>query len=549
MPAADAEVKFAADLAEVRRSLDGLKGYIEGWGNKVKQIGIAAFAGWAASKAFNTIASTLSDAKSAIIGWMDAASEAEDVDVRLDLAVKQAGRSLGVTTEELKEQANALEDVSIFGDEAIKMAQTSIIRFNLYGDTLKRVTEASVQMAAVQKMDVTEAAQIVGRAIAYPERALMMLRRAQITLTTEQREHIQDLLKHGRTAEAQAAILDGIIGKYGDANAKITATYSGIHAQLRNLAGDIEEALGGPFLELAKQLLPTLRTLAKHIKQIAEEFNGWLSAIMQSDSAQGAIKTMNDLVLKLFSYIEAAVRRLPATLKWLFDYIKVQILDIQKMILSTVIAMPGGAKNKEANDALIKAIQDRGVAMAELRDSEKELAARGTFGEEADRVLADINKKPKKSTSTSFGVRPHEFFIQAQKSALDMMALSNPMIPQGVFSKGLISMGAGSDGLGGGFANMMSLAIAQSANTMMAVGDALKDVKTEQRKPFQSAIEDAGSVFRRIQTARASEGEEKVVDQQKQMLIEMKKDADQNKVRNELLQKILDKDSSVARAG
>jgi hypothetical protein len=83
----------------------------------------------------------------------------------------------------------------------------------------------------------------------------------------------------------------------------------------------------------------------------------------------------------------------------------------------------------------------------------------------------------------------------------------------------------------------------------MAVGDALKDVKTEQRKPFQSAIEDAGSVFRRIQTARASEGEEKVVDQQKQMLIEMKKDADQNKVRNELLQKILDKDSSVARAG
>ena len=533
MSAVDVNVKFAADLSDVKAKLDGLQSHLKSWGDNVKKIGLVAFGSWVASKAFTSLMTIVNDLKSGMRDWISAASEAEDVDLRLALAVEQAGAKAGVTTEQLRALADQLEATTIFGDESIKMAETALLRFNLFGKTLVDATKASTQMASVLKQDVTQAAETVGRALAFPERALFMLRRAGIVLEPSQKKMIEGFIKSGETAKAQAAILDAITQKYGDAAAKIAGSYSGIRAQLANFAGDVEEALGKPLMELLKRVLPTLKEIVFHIKDVGEEFAKWLEVMMGTDEAKTGLDAINIVIVGMFADIETAIRRLPGLLKVAFAYIKSEIYDITAKLLEMAAKMPPwitGDFSGKLGGLAIGAYANKHAALGEMGRAQKELDARGTFGSEAAAIAAGIRDKFKAAQT------PVEVAAAAAKAPVVPRWPGDPMA------------GTGSLGMMGGFGmsgmNMMMQIGSQITSSIQSAVDKAGAPIT----PFASSIEDAMSTFRRIATAAAGTPEDKSLKAQEEMLRSLVTQQQQDKDRNIILDKILKK-NPVALAG
>lgn len=299
----DVDITFGADFKDVKDELSGLRSDINAWAEGVKKAGITAFAAWASTKAFGLIRGALGELQDTIGGWINAASEAAEIDKRLEIALRGAGEAAGFSIEELRDMASELQRVSIFGDEAIKSAQAILLRFKLTGEQFVETQQLAVDMASALGMDVTQAAQTLGMALQNPARGMMLLRRQGVTFTQEQRELIKIMIETGDTAGAQAVLMEALETAYGGAGAVMAQTGSGPMKQLLEVFGDIREELGGALLPIINELLPV-------IKEVARAFQDWAASV--KDAVLGSTETwvpaVRELLINLFAWIKTAIQ-------------------------------------------------------------------------------------------------------------------------------------------------------------------------------------------------------------------------------------------------
>lgn len=318
--AADVEVRFAADMEGVKDELRTLREDINSWAEGVKTVGIAAFAAWAASAAFGAIKQVLTDISAHIREWINSAAEAELVDKKLAIAVRNAGDSFRYTAAQVSQMASDLEGASIFSDEDIKSAQTMLIQMGLVGRQFRETTEAAVAMGSIMG-DVNSAASLLGRTMVQIQAGSARGARALLTqgfLSPEAYRDIQALVKAGDTVQAQFVLLEEVKNKTAGAASEIASTYSGMLKQLENIFDNIKEELGRGFLEFIKSIVPAIRDLAVHVQDLAKAFGDWLTTLAQSGGAKGGIDTINEAVRTLFGYVQAFVETLPK----IFDSIR-----------------------------------------------------------------------------------------------------------------------------------------------------------------------------------------------------------------------------------
>lgn len=199
----------------------------------------------------------------------------------LSSTIKATGAAAWTSSEQLKEMASSLQDVTNYGDETVLSMQSVLLGFkNITGDNFKEATKAILDMSTVMGMDLKSAAQSIGKALDDPINGMDSLREQGFKFTDAQKKVMQSMIDTGNIAGAQKIILDELNGTFGGA-AEASALYS---TQLKNSFGDLQEAIGSLHERInnilgyfgAKGILSTAFTdTKKAIEWLSDAFNSF----------------------------------------------------------------------------------------------------------------------------------------------------------------------------------------------------------------------------------------------------------------------------------
>lgn len=144
--------------------------------------------------------------------------EAEQAGLKLEAMLRANGYAAGLTAEEIVSAGDKIEKSTMATSEQIQNAAGTLSTFqSVTGDTFLRALELSQDMAAALGMDVSAAAQKLGRALQDPIDGVDQLRKANVLLTNSQEEQIKSFVKTGNQIAAQNVILDALASRVGGA--------------------------------------------------------------------------------------------------------------------------------------------------------------------------------------------------------------------------------------------------------------------------------------------------------------------------------------------
>lgn len=161
--------------------------------------------------------------------------EAEKVQAQLNATLKSTGFAAELSAGEINKMAEALQDVTVFDDEAITGAQSLLLTFTKIGrDVFPRATEAVLDMSTALGTDLRSAALQIGKALNDPVKGITALSRAGVQFSKEQTEVIKSLVETGRVAEAQRIILAELETQMGGSAKAARNTLGGALQSLKN---------------------------------------------------------------------------------------------------------------------------------------------------------------------------------------------------------------------------------------------------------------------------------------------------------------------------
>lgn len=185
----------------------------------------------------------------------------------LNSTITATGANAWTSSKQLQEMASSLQKITNYGDETVIQMQSVLLGFkNIKGDTFNEATKAILDMATVMKMDLSSAAQAVGKALDDPINGITSLQRQGFRFSESQKAVIQSLIDAGDAAAAQKIILDELNSTYGGAaEAAVKAT-----TQIKNAWGDLQEGVGGFLAGFVDNEFG--RKIAEGISYIADAF-------------------------------------------------------------------------------------------------------------------------------------------------------------------------------------------------------------------------------------------------------------------------------------
>jgi hypothetical protein len=279
------------------------------------------------SKGFNLLMYPLQWCARQFEGIMDAGkaiesfTRLENATVRLGAAMKNAGGDIGVTQAKIQEmtkgRAGGLEGM------------TTLVESGLKGGNLEAAYGSAKDLAAMMGTDMPTAANMLGTALEFPERAARMLREAHIKLTESQQEAIKTLAAVGNEAGAQAIILAAVQEKTEGVADAMRGTLGG---QMKEFSGTIDhlseifgealkptmEAVVGLFKDMAKwvgdnkaAILAYGDTAGTVFRSITEPLETFISLLKSGETSSAMLyfqlqwEKLKDTITNIIAYIKA----------------------------------------------------------------------------------------------------------------------------------------------------------------------------------------------------------------------------------------------------
>jgi len=204
----------------------------------------------------------------------------EQVEFELEQRLKSTKNAVGLTADEIKNMASALQNVTTAGDEVILSGQNLLLTFtNIGKDVFPEVTETMLNMTAALNLGVINqstmktTALLLGKALNDPVKGISALTRVGVKLTESQIKQIKAFGAAGETVKAQKVILKELEVQFGG-TARAMAQGTGAFDQLGGIIGDVKEQLGGLIVEVLLPLVPKIKAVVLAIKGFLETKKG-----------------------------------------------------------------------------------------------------------------------------------------------------------------------------------------------------------------------------------------------------------------------------------
>lgn len=201
----------------------------------------------------------------AVQGGVDALGRLQTAQEQTAAVIASTGAKAGVSADQVRSYAEALEQTTTVDDKAIQGAENLLLTFTGIGkgafpQATKAVIDLGVAMAQgdVANADFKSSAIQIGKALNDPTKGITALTRVGVSFTEKQKATIKALQESGDLLGAQKVILAELETEFGKAG---QAAGTGFAADQRRLQDAVEDAQ----IALAKGLLPALQEVVKFI--------------------------------------------------------------------------------------------------------------------------------------------------------------------------------------------------------------------------------------------------------------------------------------------
>jgi hypothetical protein len=362
---------------------------------------------------------------------IDETSAAQFAQAQLRAALKSTGNVAGQSVDQLNAMAGALQETTVFADDAVTASQSLLLTFTkIQGDIFPRATKAIADVAQAMKGDLQGATIQVGKALNDPIHGIQALGRSGIQFSEDQKAMITSLVETNRLADAQTIILKELETQFGGSAEAAGKTLGGAIARLGSAFGDLfeisESASEGVVgaIEFIIKALNVLNNALTSVRQaiqlfglnagvLFEEIKAFLT--MSGDEYRAYMKVLQQYEAEQENIIlgltkeETATRKVAAAKKELTDEMRTELklnslkpvkFDIERMTAQST-SMPVQAAlgpkpitlDKAKLDALVKPGANDWLAASAKAYEERinELAMRIKFalGDTLGNALAD----------------------------------------------------------------------------------------------------------------------------------------------------------------
>ena len=325
-----------------KKSEKQIKGVSGALGGMAKQIGLAAAAYFGTSGLINGIKSST------------------DAFAKQELAEKKLRFAAGASTNELIKQAQALQQTTRFGDEAIIGQQAYVKSLGVSTEQTKEIIAASVDLAAAMGISL--------------ESAVMNTTKTLSGMQGELGEKLPAAFKELTAEQLKAG--DGIVfirEQFRGTAEEETQTLTGALDQMSNAFGDLQERIG-------ERLAPALGNLANKFKDIIT-IDPSQEAIKEKQEFETLLGVMLDVNAETSSR-ELAIKDLEKSYKpYLKDLNleKATTEDLIKLKNDVVTQMQEEIKQKLFAEQLREAEQKKQEASIKLYQAEQEQVKQATM--------------------------------------------------------------------------------------------------------------------------------------------------------------------------
>lgn len=248
---------------QVRYGMENLAGGTGSLGASLTRLGPVGLAAAAAIGALGL----------AVAGGIREFKEAEQALNQLNAALNATDFSAGVTAKEITALGEAVEGNTLFKKEAIQQAAASLTSFqNVAGETFTRALKLSADLAVRLGTDLPSAADMLGKALEAPEEGLGRLARKFSDLSPAQKTVIENFVKQGDVAAAQAVILEHLESKTKGLAEAQAQGLTGAADTLGDAWDDLLESFGRTISESGAAQV-SLNLLTKAVRGLQEAIN------------------------------------------------------------------------------------------------------------------------------------------------------------------------------------------------------------------------------------------------------------------------------------
>jgi len=166
---------------------------------------------------------------------VQATIENEAALAQLDNVIRATGEGAGFTTQQLAALSTEMARSSTLASAAVQGGLARLLAYtNIQGDAFTRAAQATLDMSAALRIDMTSAAETLGRALDDPINGLGALSRQGFKFSAEQKALIQSFMDVNDVAGAQGVILESIESVYDGAALAARNTLGGALTALKN---------------------------------------------------------------------------------------------------------------------------------------------------------------------------------------------------------------------------------------------------------------------------------------------------------------------------
>ena len=385
-------------------------------GNSLQKLKGSYLALTAAAAAFAVVASSAVRVATASV---QAFMEEEAAQMRLAVAMGNAGTYTRQNLEMLKDYAAQLQQNTKFGDEMTLSMMANLQTYGMDIAVLKEATQASMDLAAAKGMDLVAASELVGKAFVGETGTLA---RYGIVLS--------DNIEKSDKFSAVLAIIQQRFG--GSATAELE-TYAGQWAKIKNWWGDMAEKVGLTLLKVLEAIQFALGMVVAGFYTLLEKVTAKLSDLVSYAEKLPLIGSKFTGLRKELDFIsqgygnakDSALGFADTNLKMLtsFDRVGSFADKIYKGKKGSSVVNPLAGADKEAQDLLkswtdIESRMKNEMELAGLDDLTKKLVQNQ---QEAEGLIAKFGKIPGAIAliTQAWDVADREAILAAEAKAID----------------------------------------------------------------------------------------------------------------------------------
>ena len=237
---------ISGKLATAESNALKFEGTVKGIGKGLKEFAIGAAAGLGIIAGGEFLS-----------GSVEMYNEAAQAQGQLVASLNSTGYAAGLTEGALTAQAEALQKLTLYDDDATKSMQSLLLTFtNIKGEAFTGAIPVIQDMATKMGTDLSGAALQVGKALNDPIKGINALQRVGVSFSSTQKDHIKHLVETNHTAEAQGLILAELTREFGGSAEAAAKMGTGPLQVLQNAFNDNRESLGEFLMNGLMQLRP-----------------------------------------------------------------------------------------------------------------------------------------------------------------------------------------------------------------------------------------------------------------------------------------------------